>query len=129
MTKPNEPNQIPVQERLINAAIACFLDDEYHKVTTRQIAAQADTNASMIRYYFGNKESLYEEMIRQTLQPLIDVLDSEMLESSGGFSEYFKLYYHTMQQNPKFPVLILKVLALNHGPGRRLVNAEDKERV
>jgi hypothetical protein len=27
-----------------------------------------------------------------------------------------------MQQNPKFPVLILKVLALNHGPGKRFVN-------
>ena len=61
MTKTN---QKPVQERLINAATVCFLDDEYHKVTTRQIATQADTNASMIRYYFGNKEGLYEEMIR-----------------------------------------------------------------
>ncbi len=122
MTKSDEASQKPVQERLINAATACFLDDEYHKVTTRQIATQADTNASMIRYYFGNKEGLYEEMIRQPLQPLIDVLDSEMLESRGGFSEYFKLYYHTMQQNPKFPVLILTVLALNHGPGKRFVN-------
>lgn len=26
-----------------------------------------------------------------------------------------------MQHNPKFPVLILKVLALNHGPGKRFV--------
>ncbi len=71
MTKAN---QKPVQERLINAAIACFLDDEYYKVTTLQIATQADTNASMIRYYFGSKEGLYEERIRQPLQPLVDVL-------------------------------------------------------
>jgi AcrR family transcriptional regulator len=84
-------NQIPVTDRLIESAMACFLNDDYHKVSTRQIAAKADTNISMIRYYFGNKEGLYEEMIKQTLQPLIDVLDNKMLETDGGFKEYFKL--------------------------------------
>ncbi len=114
-------NQIPVADRLIESAMACFLNDDYHKVSTRQIAAKADTNISMIRYYFGNKEGLYEEMIKQTLQPLIDVLDNKMLETDGGFNEYFKIYYHTMLNNPKFPALILKVLAMNQGPGKRFV--------
>jgi AcrR family transcriptional regulator len=49
---------------LIKAAQDCFLSDEYHKVSTRKIAEQADANVSMIRYYFGNKEGLYEEMIQ-----------------------------------------------------------------
>lgn len=110
-----------ISDRLITAAMQCFLNDEYHKVTTRQIADLADTNISMIRYYFGNKEGLYEEMIRQTLQPLIDVVDSNMLKSSGGFNEYFQIYYMTMLQNPKFPALILKVLAMNQGPGKRFL--------
>ena len=35
----------PVHERLINAAMDCFLADEYHRVTTRQIAAAADANS------------------------------------------------------------------------------------
>lgn len=112
----------PVQERLIRAAMDCFLNDEYHKVTTRQIAALADTNISMIRYYFGNKEGLYEEMIRHTLQPLLDVLESSLLATTGGFAEYFRIYYRSMQESPRFPVLILKVLALNQGPGRRFIH-------
>jgi AcrR family transcriptional regulator len=33
----------------------------------------------MIRYYFGNKEGLYEEMIRETLNPMLDVLDGPTL--------------------------------------------------
>lgn len=111
----------PVAQRLIDAAQACFLNDDYYNVTTRQIAAAADTNISMIRYYFGSKEGLYEEMIRQTLQPLLDVLDSSLLSSTGGFGEYFAIYYRTMQQNPRFPALILKVLALNQGPGKRFI--------
>lgn len=110
-----------VRLRLLKAALDCFLSDEYHKVTTRRIADEAGANISMIRYYFGNKEGLYEEMIRETLKPLLDVLDGQMLSSVAGFSDFFKLYYDTMSAQPAFPKLILKVLALNHGPGRRFI--------
>jgi len=118
--KTNSDNK--VQQRLIDAAMQCFLDDEYHRVTTRQIAAVADTNVSMIRYYFGNKEGLYEEMIRSILQPLLDVLESSLLSSTEGFADYFRIYYRTMRENPRFPTLVLKVLALNHGPGKRFIH-------
>lgn len=56
----------PVRTRLLKAALGCFLADDYHQVTTRMIAEKAGANVSMIRYYFGNKEGLYEEMIRET---------------------------------------------------------------
>jgi len=116
MASPENKQALPVQERLIMAAMTCFLNDDYHRVTTRQIATAADTNISMIRYYFGNKEGLYEEMIRHTLQPLLDVLDSKLLSTTQGFADYFRLYYRSMSENPRFPALILKVLALKHGP-------------
>lgn len=117
----NVHNDKGVQQRLIDAAMQCFLNDDYHHVTTRQIAAAADTNASMIRYYFGNKEGLYEEMIRSTLQPMLDVLESSLLSSTEGFADYFRIYYHTMREHPRFPALVLKVLALNQGPGKRFI--------
>ncbi len=113
--------EAPTRTRLIDAARRCFLDDDYHKVTTRQIADLADANISMIRYYFGNKEGLYEEMIREILEPLLDVLDGAMLSSVEGFTDFFKLYYRTMSSRPEFPRLILKILALNAGPGRRFI--------
>jgi AcrR family transcriptional regulator len=120
----NDPEEIasdPVRERLLKAALDSFLSDEYHKVTTRLIAEKADANISMIRYYFGNKEGLYEEMIRDTMNPLLNVLDGQMLESVDGFKDFLYLYYETMSKRPQFPKLILKVLALNQGPGRRFI--------
>lgn len=108
-------------DRLLAAARECFLADDYHNVGTRQIAERAKVNVSMIRYYFGNKEGLYEEMIRQTLKPLLDALDGDLLSSPDGFAGYLRLYYRTMQQVPDFPKLILKVLALRQGPGRRFI--------
>lgn len=116
------PSEDPsVRERLLQAARDCFLTDDYHAVGTRRIAELAGANVSMIRYYFGSKEGLYEEMIRSTLQPLLDVLDSEMLATPQGFASYLQLYYRTMQSAPDFPRLILKVLALKAAPGRRFV--------
>lgn len=111
----------PVRDRLLKAALDCFLADDYHRVTTRLIAERAGANVSMIRYYFGNKEGLYEETIRETLTPILAVLDGPLLSSSSGFSGYLRLYYDTMTARPEFPRLILKVLALNQGPGRRFI--------
>lgn len=113
--------EIPVRERLLTAALACFLADDYHHVSTRLIAEKANTTIAMIRYYFGNKEGLYEEMIRETLHPLLEVLDSPMLTSPQDFSDFLQLYYQAMQQKPEFPKLIIKVLALNQGPGKRFI--------
>lgn len=122
MNTPNDPTiEAPVPERLLTAAKICFLADDYHQVSTRRIADMAGVNVSMISYYFGNKEGLYEEMIRATLNPLLEVLDNNMLASLDGFTDYLRLYYQTMLATPEFPKLILKVLALKHGPGRRFI--------
>lgn len=110
-----------VRDRLLKAALTSFLRDDYHRVTIRRIAQEAGVNLSMIRYYFGNKEGLYEEMIKETMQPLLEVLDGQMLSTSKGFESFFKLYYDVMATKPDFPKLILKVLALRHGPGRRFI--------
>jgi AcrR family transcriptional regulator len=122
MISPSEKNLYdPVRERLLKAALDSFLSDDYHKVTTRLIAEKANANISMIRYYFGNKEGLYDEMIRDTMNPLLTVLDGQMLNSVDGFKDFFSLYYKIMSEHPEFPKLILKVLALNQAPGRRFI--------
>lgn len=121
MTSNDETTSDPVRARLLQAALDSFLADDYHNVTTRMIAEKADANISMIRYYFGNKEGLYEEMIRDTLAPLLQVLDGHLLDSVTGFKDFLRLYYDTMAERPEFPKLILKVLALNQGPGRRFI--------
>ena len=110
-----------VRARLLKASLECFLSDEYHKVSTRLIAEKAETNVAMIRYYFGNKEGLYEEMIKEKSGALLDALDGQILSSTQGFSEFLRFYYKTMIDQPEFPKLILKVLALNQGPGRRFI--------
>ena len=80
-SKPNDTAE-PVRARLLKASLECFLSDEYHKVSTRLIAEKAETNVAMIRYYFGNKEGLYEEMIKEKLGALLDALDGQINTSN-----------------------------------------------
>jgi AcrR family transcriptional regulator len=121
MSEELTPSSDSIRSRLLEAAKVSFLADDYHSVSTRHIAEQAHANVSMIHYYFGSKEGLYEEMIRETLNPLLEVLDGPLLAPLDGFTGYLRLYYETMLRTPEFPKLILKVLALNQGPGRRFI--------
>lgn len=114
-------SELNVRERLLEAAKRCFLADEYQNVTTRHIAEQAQTNISMIRYYFVNKEGLFEEMIREILRPLLDAVDNKSTLTEEGFQGFFYFYYKRMLAHPEFPKLIIKVLALNQGPGRQYI--------
>ena len=60
---------------LIDAAIAHFGKRGFDAVTTREIAAAAETNVSSIKYHFGGKEELYRAAIEQVvaeIQALID---------------------------------------------------------
>lgn len=120
MSDTSAQTELPVRERLLAAARECFLHDDYHAVSTRNIAAAARTNISMIRYYFGGKGGLYEEMIRDTLRPLLDALSAPD-DGCGVFPRLFRLYYDTMLTRPQFPRLVLKVLALNQAPGRQVL--------
>jgi AcrR family transcriptional regulator len=60
---------------LIDAAITHFGRRGFDAVTTRELAAAAQTNVSSIKYHFGGKEELYRaalESVVAEIQTLID---------------------------------------------------------
>jgi len=111
-----------VRQRLLDAAMQRFLQEDYHRVAMRSIARDAGTNMSMIYYYFNSKEGLFEEVLRSWLQPLIDNMrkpDSE--ESPATIAEFFTMYYRAALANPRFPLLIMKTLNSAEAPGARFL--------
>lgn len=56
--------------RILEAAIAVLAREGIAETTTRKIAAEAEVNQAMLRYYFGSKDDLLfavlQEMMRQT---------------------------------------------------------------
>lgn len=125
--RPNE--QTDSRYKLIFHARELFTVMPYEKVSTRKIAEKAGVNIAMIRYYFGNKEGLFETMIRETMEPVKQQL--QRLSENGGqseFKEVMQTYYKTMAQTPNFPKLLVQIM--NMAPSemqRKLLNKVFKD--
>ena len=59
----NESN-IDVKEKLLECASHLFATMPYEKVSIRLVALRAGVSSSLIRYYFGDKEGLLEEVVQ-----------------------------------------------------------------
>lgn len=104
-------DQIDARDKLIKHARDLFSVMAYEKVSTRLIAKRAGVNVAMIRYYFGNKEGLFETMLRETLAPLQQRLVNLINDiSQENFFDIMRTYYHEMNKIPQFPRLIAQVM-------------------
>ncbi|CAE6939510.1 transcriptional regulator [Vibrio sp. B1REV9] len=116
MTEANRragrPTQkIDARESLIFQARELFTILAYDKVSTRLIAQKAGINVAMIRYYFGNKEGLFETMLRETLSPMQKQMQALVADSSEkNFLDLMRTYYREMIKVPQFPRLISQVM-------------------
>lgn len=63
VSEPN--NKADSRYCILDAATKLFAKLGLDKCSTREIAKQSDSNISLISYYFGGKEGLYKEVMRQ----------------------------------------------------------------
>lgn len=54
-----------LRDTILSAAEIIFADQGFAGARTRDIAAAAGANQAMIRYYFGSKEELFDEVFRR----------------------------------------------------------------
>lgn len=58
------PGQAPqTRERILHAALESFTSKGFDGATTREIAARADANVGLLKYYFGDKLSLWRAAV------------------------------------------------------------------
>ncbi len=93
------------KETLLSVAIELFAEYGYDKVSIRDIAEKAKANSSMISYYFGSKQNLYDAALEKQagnlqafLSPSIAVLSPQKI---------LQLYADTLQEiHEKNPTLM-----------------------
>lgn len=66
------------KEKIVKTAIYEFAVKGYEPTATRDILAKAGANVAAISYYFGNKNGLYEEVLKQILMRINQKFSQEM---------------------------------------------------
>ncbi|EEX94195.1 transcriptional regulator TetR family [Vibrio orientalis CIP 102891 = ATCC 33934] len=84
------------------------------------MASNAGVNVAMIRYYFGNKEGLFETMLRETIEPMKIQMQRLVKDSSQkNFLDIMRTYYREMIKIPLFPRLIAQVMNMDSSETQR----------
>ncbi len=102
-----------VRQALLDAALCLFLQHDFDKVSTRQIAQQAGCNIGMIRYYFNNKLGLFEAVLRGYTDKMIaqmDRLGRDLEQASLG--RLLELYYEVVAPHPDYPKLVVRIMSM-----------------
>ncbi len=88
------------KEKIIETALKLFSEKGYTGTSVREIAEKSGTTKPTIYYYFGDKEKLYQTILRQELSALIKNIEKrtkafegteeEIIGFAHGYLEYFK---------------------------------------
>ncbi|MDV7105817.1 TetR/AcrR family transcriptional regulator [Vibrio sp. TH_r3] len=116
--RPNESTQ--ARAKLIFHARELYMTMPYDKVSTRLVAERAGVNIAMIRYYFGNKQGLFETMIRETMQPISQQMKMFVERANQeSLVDLMRAYYQTMINTPEFPRLIVQIMNMSESDMQR----------
>ena len=78
---PGRPNadSPDLRERLLDAAIACFVREGIAATSLRTIATEAGVTPALLHYYFGDKAQLQEAVIAERVLPAFQQLREPVL--------------------------------------------------
>jgi AcrR family transcriptional regulator len=66
--RPAHKDDQETRQRVLDAAAQLFAERGYNHVSIRDICAAANANVAAVNYYFHDKWSLYEELIRTVIE-------------------------------------------------------------
>ncbi|CAH0536099.1 TetR/AcrR family transcriptional regulator [Vibrio marisflavi] len=112
--KPGRPagSEHDVRNKLISCSLKLFLSMPYEKISTRLIASKAEVSSSLIRYYFGNKDGLYESVIESMFEPFHMPFANFIANAdSASLFQLLAALFEELKNNPQLPQFIYQILA------------------
>lgn len=118
--KTKQVGRLGTRERLLITAIRLFAQKGYDGTVVDEIVAEAGVNKRMVYHYFGSKEALYREVLREVYGRLMNVelaLVNPNAPMGQTLEALVRAYFAFLAANPEFVQLLLWE---NLGQGRHL---------
>lgn len=103
-------DEIPTEEKIIEAATKLFIQKGFDGTKTRDIAEEAGLNIASLHYYFRSKEKLFEIVASKAIQELSNKLTQvlgEDLELDEKIQKFVSVYSDFLLDNPYLPLFVL----------------------
>jgi TetR/AcrR family transcriptional regulator, regulator of cefoperazone and chloramphenicol sensitivity len=106
------------RQRVIDAAVACILDQGFYRASSNAIADQAGVTWGAIQYHFGSREALMLAVLEEGAQRLTDTLSNanitggSVTERVGQYGDILASYYAA----PEYLAFAQVLLNLTHDP-------------
>ena len=88
-----------------------FAEQGFDRTTLDAIAAAADVNKAMIRYYYGDKDGLYASIIESVVAEVLNELEARLPanpDPAGAMADYIEIFAEAVMARPSFPRMILR---------------------
>ena len=99
--------------KILYAAEKLFAEKGFAATSTRDIAKNAGVNVSMISYYFGSKEKLFEEIFKVRMKEgqsfAIEILENPDLNEWEKLTKIVKNYIKRVKTIPEFYTILQSV--------------------
>jgi AcrR family transcriptional regulator len=84
------------RQLLIEAAAHVFAERGFKAASVREICARAGANVAAVNYHFGDKESLYEEVLKYALRCAREKYPPDMgLQPGASWEERLRAFIHS----------------------------------
>lgn len=115
-------------EALLTAGRRVFAELGYHGASVRAIAGAAEVNPALVRYHFGSKEGLYQQVIERAMSGLRERLLQALITDDGGglrsrVHALVRAYLNHLAEYRDVPRLIQRAL-LDGDPNLRRIAGE-----
>jgi AcrR family transcriptional regulator len=97
------PTSTSVENKIIDAAIACVDRYGIQGTTNRKIAAIAGVNSAAINYYFRSKEALVQKVMQVTLHNAFDRSEIEAVPEGPAKERAYAVFIHLLEGGVNFP--------------------------
>lgn len=121
---------ISKEENILQSAEKIFAEKGYKGASTREIAKLAGVNISMIAYYFGSKEKLFESIFSFKMKKSHDfiekIMDNDELDEWQKITTMVESYVDKVQENKYFYRIIQTEQLTNENEGIAKMMMESK---